>query len=266
MNQPMRAALAEDSPQRMDVIEKLATAQARTDKRFRPITLEFLRTSISEWLVAGWDTFDVDIRDITEGGRVRQQRTVVLADKFASFVEHPDYTGIMIHIPSTERNMKQLASSHRDERWHIVQDDIREMVQIASDKIVPQRSAEAENAQPDIMGHVESEADVLRRKLAEAEGRLAAVQTQGEVPHVAAPSIPAPAVEETPALEPVDVQVANAKAQDAELTKRAKKLVHEEEADAIAALKAKSKNYWLTKEYNDTIMPKILSKKATLMG
>lgn len=265
MNQPMRNALAEDSPERMNVIEKLATAQARTDKRFRPITLEFTKLSVSNNLVAGWDTFDVDIRDITEGGRVRQQRTVVIVDKFASFVEHPDYSGIMIHIPSTEHNMKCLASAHMDGRWQIIQDDVREEVERMAAEIVPVRNAAAENAQPDIMGHVESEVDILKRRIAELEGGVTNEVPQS-IPHVGEPQAPAARGEATTPNPSVEVQVEKIQAADAELTERAKIAVHEECAEEIAALKKKSRNFWLTKEYREKIVPKILTKKKELAG
>jgi len=267
MNQPMRNALAEDSPQRMDVIGKLAAAQARTDKRYKPITLEFLKMSVSEFSVAGWDTFDVDIRDISEGGRVRQQRTVVITDKFANFVEHPDYTGIMIHIPATERNMKCLASAHMDHRWNIVQDDVREEIEEMASHIVPLRNPDAENAQPDIMGHVESEVDILKRKIAQLEGREVVAQPQeSEVQHVGQPSTPNVPAEKTTPMESVELQVEKSKAQDAELTERAKAAVYEEESEAIEAMKKKSKNFWNTKAYKETILPKILAKKDALAG
>lgn len=262
MNVPMRAALAEDSPQRMDVIEKVALAQARTDKRYRPITLEFNNSSVGEFSVAGWDTFDVDVREITEGGRARQQRSVVIKDRFANFVEHPDYTGIMLHVPSTEHNMRALASAHMDNRWHIVQDDVREEIERLAAEIVPQRSPEKENMQPDLMGHTESEEDALRRRVAQLEGQL--LRQEPEV--VAHVGEPAPPVVTKAENDSTEVQVAKISEQDKVLTSKAKALVHKEEAETIAAMKAKARNYWLTKEYADVIVPKIMAKKEALAG
>jgi len=259
MNQQMRDVLAEDSWERMNVIEKLALAQARTDKRYRPITLEATNKGVGRYTVGGWDTFDLDIRDVTDGGRRRQRRAVVIKDRFADFVDHPDFEGVMIHIPATERNMAALASAHRDGKWVIRQDDIREQVAAASEKIVPVRNAASENAQPEHQGHIESEEEALKRRVAELEGQLYRQEKTPAPPRtVAQPTVPS-----EPMPEP-DEQVSKIEADDAALTKRAKEAVHAEQAELIAQMKKKAKNYWLSREYKEKIVPLISAKKDEL--
>lgn len=204
MNLAVKGALQEGGWERENAICKIASAKAMSDPRFRPVTLELKNKGIGYWTIVGCDTYDLTVTSTSDNGKAREKRDVTIGCNFVDFIEHPDYEGLMINIPATERNMNVLASHLMDDRWTIHQQDVLEEAKRRAQDLVASRDAIREAAQPDMMGHMESKESLLQRKLDEAMQKLkeleqikATVTTVENIP-VNPPSITIPDVVDEP--------------------------------------------------------------------
>lgn len=278
MNYQQRQALEEDSPAMADTIFKQANGRARQDSQYRPITLELTDESKDRHIWGGAHVFELRHEAVAQNtGRLRDRVAVRIVDKCANFIDHPDYAGLMLHIPSTERNLKMLATHHSANRWVIHQKDVATQVAKEAENIAPVRD-DAYEAKPPEFKNLESttdklkrEGEDLKRRNAELEKKLQelAKVTQGpastETPTQSQPAQPAqssapasapPTTE--PEAAPAPVDPADAMKQfrllDEGLQRRIKLTVHEKHHAEIESMKASgTKRVDLTKEYQTWI-------------
>lgn len=132
MNITQRGQLQEGSPEREDIIYKLATQKMKDSPDWRPIRIELTKHSINSFMWAGHDGFRLDVQDAIEQGRSRTVRSLTIVDQFQYFVEHPEYAGMIKVIPATEHNIALLARQYHEGNLLIHEDDIRERVEALS--------------------------------------------------------------------------------------------------------------------------------------
>lgn len=275
MNYQQRQALEEDSPAMADTIFKQASGRARQDPQYRPITLELTDDGKDRHIWGGADVFELRHEAVAQNtGRLRDRVAVRIVDKCANFIDHPDYAGLMLHIPSTERNLNMLATHHSANRWVIHQEDVATQVAKEAENIDPVRD-DAYEAKPPEFKNLESttdklkrESEDLKRRNAELEKKLqelakvtqgpasTATSTQPQPTQTSAsPSEPQPT---QPEAAPVPVDPADAMKQfrllDEGLQRRIKLTVHEKHHAEIESMKASgTKRVDLTKEYQTWI-------------
>jgi predicted transcriptional regulator len=241
MNVGEAAKLQEGTSTREEAVFQLAKTKAREEKKYWPVIIELNDTTIGRWCVAGWDTFDLKVDDIVEGGRARQRRILDIKDRFAIFVDRPEYEGLTKVIPTTEQNLQLLATAHKEKRYTIHDERVAEEVERRAALIKPIRDSAREAAQPDFMGHQDPVEDQLKiqvkelqRQLKEKELLLGNMPTTGELN-----GQPAKPYEPQPAASVVaDTQI--------------KEKVKEKHKEEIAQMKARGiKRVDMTKEFKE---------------
>lgn len=177
MNLNQRSKLQEDSPEREEAIYNLAKKQAQKEPEKSPITLELTQKSINHYRIAGADAFKLEIQEITDGGRHREQRTLTVGDDFMTFVNHEAYEGLMKVIPATEHNLKFLASHQSGNRWYIHEDKWREKVAQMATEITPTRNEQKEMEQPQFMPHIPAQTEEdAKKRLADLQQQIKAAE------------------------------------------------------------------------------------------
>lgn len=177
MNINERNKIQEDSPEREDVIYKLAQREAQEDPDKQPMTLELTNTSIRDYRPAGFDTFRLEIAEVTDGGRRREQRSLHIVKDFMTFVNHYSYSGIMKVIPATKHNLELLASHWEGKRWFIHEKEFREKVEKMAEAVVPIRNEKEEMIEPQYMPHVAArDEDSAKKRLADLDQQIRAAE------------------------------------------------------------------------------------------
>lgn len=177
MNINERNKIQEDSPEREDVIYKLAQREAQEDPDKQPMTLELTNTSIRDYRPAGFDTFRLEIAEVTDGGRRREQRSLHIVKDFMTFVNHYSYSGIMKVIPATKHNLELLASHWEGKRWFIHEKEFREKVEKMAEAVVPIRNEKEEMTEPQYMPHVAArDEDSAKKRLADLDQQIRAAE------------------------------------------------------------------------------------------
>lgn len=177
MNINERNKIQEDSPEREDVIYKLAQREAQEDPDKQPMTLELTNTSIRDYRPAGFDTFRLEIAEVTDGGRRREQRSLHIVKDFMTFVNHYSYSGIMKVIPATKHNLELLASHWDGKRWFIHEKEFREKVEKMAEAVVPIRNEKEEMTEPQYMPHVAArDEDSAKKRLADLDQQIRAAE------------------------------------------------------------------------------------------
>ena len=164
MNLADSTKLAEGSVEREEAIYHLAKRMAMKDKSMSPITLELTNTSVADFTIGGFDVFKLIVHEVTDGGRVREQRDLRIADEFMSFIYNQAYTGLMKIVPATENNLKLLASHAAGQKWMIHEEDWREKVEEIAKTLKPIRDEIKEMTAPEFMPHVDKREEELRKK------------------------------------------------------------------------------------------------------
>lgn len=177
MNINERNKIQEDSPEREDVIYKLAQREAQEDPDKQPMTLELTNTSIRDYRPAGFDTFRLEIAEVTDGGRRREQRSLHIVKDFMTFVNHYSYSGIMKVIPATKHNLELLASHWEGKRWFIHEKEFREKVEKMAEAVVPIRNEKEEMTEPQYMPHVAArDEESAKKRLADLDQQIRAAE------------------------------------------------------------------------------------------
>lgn len=288
MNYQQRQSMEEDSPAMADTIFKQASGRARQDPQYRPITLELTEEDKGRHTWGGADVFELRHEAVAQNtGRLRDRVTVRIVDKCANFIVHPDYAGLMLHIPSTERNLKMLATHHSANRWIIHQEDVATQVAKDAEMVVPMRD-DAYEAKPPEFKDLESttdklkrEGEALKRRNEELEKKLRDMPSisQSPAPSSApeAPSSP-PANASSPQPRPEQATStasspapADAMKQlrtlDEGLQRRIKLTVQEKHHNEIESMKASgTKRVDMTKEYQTWIGEEIANVHAQPNG
>lgn len=177
MNINERNKIQEDSPEREDVIYKLAQREAQEDPDKQPMTLELTNTSIRDYRPAGFDTFRLEIAEVTDGGRRREQRSLHIVKDFMTFVNHYSYSGIMKVIPATKHNLELLASHWDGKRWFIHEKEFREKVEKMAEAVVPIRNEKEEMTEPQYMPHVAArDEESAKKRLADLDQQIRAAE------------------------------------------------------------------------------------------
>lgn len=174
MNFMQMNKLQPESPEEQNAIFNIAKSKSRTQPEYCPVTIELRDTSQSDRRGAGFHSFELYTKTDTEGGRVRDTQDVRIVDKFVSFIVHPDYRGLMLHIPSTSLNLDMLAS-HWDQNVFVIhQEDVEAKVaQMAEQK----RSVRSSNEKPVVsVSPLSEEAEIAR-----LEAQIAALKAKMDI-------------------------------------------------------------------------------------
>lgn len=154
-----RMKLQEGSSEREDAIYKRASKKAVSeDAKFKPIRIELTNTSIGSYNMCGHDGFELTITDRFEGGIMRETMEISIVDKFQWFTRHDDYEGLILTIPSTERNFAILAAHVEENKIFIHEEDVRAKVTKLAEELKARRTTPV--AKEDVNDNYDIKADL----------------------------------------------------------------------------------------------------------